>query len=120
MPRLPFMTIRPLGYQGQSSLKGAVVNIPISVNNIVTSLPRSFDEAHVIQIHLRRRLEYNHDYMIDTIRPAKIMEALQFLVNTPLYREHYMHINENSLFYIFQNLRGFPIGSIFSCGTNFS
>ncbi|XP_069969212.1 uncharacterized protein [Bactrocera oleae] len=83
MPRLPFMTIRPLGYQGQSLLKGAVVNIPISVNNIVTSLPRSFDEAHVIQIHLRRRLEYNHDYMIDTIRPAKIMEALPFLVNTP-------------------------------------
>ncbi|OFC61133.1 hypothetical protein BBW68_13460 [Candidatus Erwinia dacicola] len=33
--------------------------------------------------------------MIDTIRPAKIMEALQFLVNTPLYREHNIHINEN-------------------------
>ena len=44
MPKLPFMTIRPLGYQGQSLLKGAVVNIPISVNNIVGS----FDEAHVI------------------------------------------------------------------------
>ncbi|XP_050339187.1 uncharacterized protein LOC126765663 [Bactrocera neohumeralis] len=95
MPRLPFMTIRPLGYQGQSSIKGAVVNIPISVNNVVTSLPRTFDQTHVIQIHLRRRMEYNHDYMTDTIRPAKVMEALRFLVNTPLYREHNIHINEN-------------------------
>ena len=75
------MTIRPLGYQGQSLLKVAI-NIPISVNNIGTSLPRSFDEAAEIQIHLRRRLEYNHDYMIDTIRPAKFMEASQSLVNT--------------------------------------
>ena len=31
MPRLPFTTIRPLGYQGQSLLKGAIVNITISV-----------------------------------------------------------------------------------------
>ena len=40
MPRLSFITIRPLGFQGQNSLKGAVVNIPISINNIVTSLPK--------------------------------------------------------------------------------
>ena len=54
------MTTRPLGYQDQSPLKGAVVNILvlISVNNIVTSLPRSIDE--------------DHDYMIDTIQVHNI------------------------------------------------
>ena len=80
MPRLLFMTSRPLGYQGQSLLKGAAVNIPIPINNIVTSLPRSFDEAHVIQIHLRRHLEYNHDYMTETISPAKIMDRYNLFV----------------------------------------
>lgn len=73
--RLPFMKIRPLGYQGESLLKGAGVNVPISVNSTSTSLPRSSDEAHVIQIHFRRRLEYNHDYMTDMIHPANVMEV---------------------------------------------
>ena len=41
MARLPFMKSRPLGYHGQSLLKGGIVNTPIPVNNIVTSLPRS-------------------------------------------------------------------------------
>lgn len=61
----------------------------------MTSLPCSFDQTHVIQIHLRRGLEYNHDCMTDTIRPAKVIEALPFLVNIPLYREHNIRVNEN-------------------------
>lgn len=83
MPRLLLVTIRSLGYQTLSLLKGALVNVSISANNIVISLPRSFHKAHAIQIHIRRRLHCNHDYMTDTIRPAKIMEVLQFIVNTP-------------------------------------
>lgn len=75
------MTICLLWYQGQCLLKGEVVLIPISVNNIVTSLPMPFDETHLMQIHLRRRLEYNHDYMTDKIHPADIMEVLRFSVN---------------------------------------
>lgn len=35
MPRLNVMTIRPLRYQRQSLLKGAVVNMPISVNILI-------------------------------------------------------------------------------------
>lgn len=43
-------------------------------------------------------MEYCHDYMAVTIRCGKVKEALQFLVNNPLYREHNVHINDNSGF----------------------
>lgn len=89
------MIIRSLCNEKQSLLKGAAVNIYFSVNNIVISLPRSFNEAHVIKTHLRRRLEFIRDYVTDTIRPEKSMETLRFLVNTRLYGEHNIHFNEN-------------------------
>lgn len=48
--------------------------------DVMTSLRRSSDETNVTQIYLIRRLKYKHDYMTDTIRPTKIIDALQFLV----------------------------------------
>ncbi|XP_075158165.1 uncharacterized protein LOC142231442 [Haematobia irritans] len=86
--RLPFMIITALGFERQSAIRGAVVNVPISVQETVTSLPRTFDQAHVIQLHLKRRLEYQHNYMTETIRPAKVIEAARYLINTNLYTEH--------------------------------
>jgi len=43
--RLPFMIIKAIGHERQSAIKGAVVNVPIPVRNIVTLLPRTFNEA---------------------------------------------------------------------------
>jgi len=45
------MIIKTIGHERQSAIKGAVVNVPIPVSNIVTSLPRAFNEAEVIQLH---------------------------------------------------------------------
>jgi len=93
-PRLPFMKIKSIGHERQSAIKGAVVNVPIPVSNIVTSLPRAFKETEVIQLHLKRRMEYGHDFMAETIRPSKIADAIRYLVNTELYRKHNVSVNE--------------------------
>ncbi|KAI8116853.1 ATP-dependent DNA helicase PIF1 [Lucilia cuprina] len=93
--RLPFMIIIALGFERQSAIRGAVVNVPISVNEIVTALPRTFDQAEVIQLHLRRRLEYQHDYMTETIRPARVIEAARYLVRSDLYIKHGITIDSN-------------------------
>ncbi|XP_037820089.1 uncharacterized protein LOC119609402 [Lucilia sericata] len=93
--RLPFMIIIALGFERQSAIRGAVVNVPISVNKIVTALPRTFDQAEVIQLHLRRRLEYQHDYMTETIRPARVIEAARYLVTSDLYIKHGITIDSN-------------------------
>jgi len=93
-PRLPFMVIKSLGVGRQSAIKGAVVNVPIPVSNIVTSLPRAFNEAEVIQLHLKRRMEFRHDYMTETIRPLKVTDAIRHLINTELYLKHNVVLNQ--------------------------
>ncbi|XP_044317580.1 uncharacterized protein LOC123038082 [Drosophila rhopaloa] len=87
-PRIPFMRIISLGYERQCGIRGAVVNVPISVPDTVSALPRSFNSTHVIQVHLKRKLEYSHNFMTETIRPARVLEAVRYLVNTELYRKH--------------------------------
>jgi hypothetical protein len=96
-PRLPFMIIKSLGYGRQSAIKGAVINVPIPVANVVTSLPRAFNEAEVGQIYLKRKMEYNHNFMAETIRPSKVADAIRYLVNTELYRKHQVTVNEQWL-----------------------
>ncbi|XP_061399099.1 uncharacterized protein LOC133334797 [Musca vetustissima] len=93
--RLPFMIIVALGFERQSAIRGAVVNVPISVSETVTSLPRNFDQAQVIQLHLKRRMAYQHDYMTETIRPAKVIDAARYLINTELYIKHGISIDES-------------------------
>ncbi|XP_036329666.1 box A-binding factor-like [Rhagoletis pomonella] len=68
--------------------RGAVVNVPISVVETVTALPRRFEDTHVVQVLLKRRLEYNHSFITETIRPSKVIAALQCLMTTELYRLH--------------------------------
>jgi len=38
-----------IGHERQSAIKGVVVNVPIPVSNIATSLPQALYEAEVIQ-----------------------------------------------------------------------
>lgn len=57
-PRLPFMRIVSLGYERQSGIKGAVVNVPISLNQtVVQLLPRSFDNCEVV--HLQDEVNFD-------------------------------------------------------------
>jgi hypothetical protein len=86
-PRLPFMQLRPCGWDRQLGLKGNVVNVPINVDSIATILPRKFNESSVVHLALMRRIEYKRPYMFETIRPVKVYDACQYLVTTPLYVE---------------------------------
>jgi len=95
-PRLPFMIIKSKGHETQSALTGIVVNVSIPVSNFVTSLLRAFSEAEVI-LHLKRRMEYGHDFKAETIWPSKIAVAIRYLVNTEPYRKHNVSVNEQWL-----------------------
>jgi hypothetical protein len=45
-PRLSFMQIRRLRHQmGGYGIVGQVINVPVEVNNMVTTLPRQLDEV---------------------------------------------------------------------------
>lgn len=61
------------------------------------ALPRTFENSHVVQIHLKRKLEYAHNFMTETIRQARVLEALRYLINTDLYLKHNISVASNWL-----------------------
>ena len=87
-PRIPFMTIRNIGCDRQFGLKGAVVNVPTEVDKTISSIPRAISDLQVIEVNLKRKLEYKHSYCSAMIRPTYVFEAASFLCNQPLYLKH--------------------------------
>jgi hypothetical protein len=54
---LPFMQIRRLRHQmGGYGIVGQVINAPVDVNNMVTTLPRQLDDNYSFNVHLKRSL----------------------------------------------------------------
>ena len=101
-PYIVFMQIRPLtpyALNPQLSLRGSVVNIDDDINEMIETLPRNFDQLSTLQIQLKRHVEHRSSYMTETIQPWKIFEALNHLINTPLYIKHQIKINEDSMNY---------------------
>src|SRR5580765_7673132 len=98
LPYIPFMQIKalqPYAINPQLSLKGSIVNIPVEINEMVNVSPRTFDEMSTIQIKLERHVEHKSDYMYETIKPAKIYEALEYLQQTPLYINNNVQIDDD-------------------------
>ena len=95
-PYINFMQIRPLkpfSLNPQLSLKGSIVNIAVEIQDMIKVLPRKFDQMATIQIKLKRHMEHASDYMMETIRPAVVCDALKFLLNTPLYKKYSISVD---------------------------
>jgi len=90
--RIPFMKMLSLPRGGQKAVKGPAVNIPTKTDAITTLLPRIPDNASILPVKLKRKLEYSGHYMHHTVRPQKILEALHWL---KLNNEHYKDIEIN-------------------------
>lgn len=85
--------MQPYAINPQLSLKGSIVNLPVKINEMINVLPRTFTEMSTIQIKLKRHMEHKSDYMYETIKPAKIYEALEYLIQTPLYIKNKINID---------------------------
>lgn len=97
-PYLCFMQIialQPYSAHSQLSLKGSIVNIEVDINDMIHTLPRKFNDLSVIQIKLKRNLEHKSNYIYETIRPTIICQALKYLLNTPLYIENKIQIDQS-------------------------
>ncbi|KAK3931415.1 Nuclear receptor corepressor 1, partial [Frankliniella fusca] len=95
--RIPFMQIRELGYQKQLGLKGNCVNVPIDINKTVTCLPRMDSEDDTLLVQLMRRMSDKTPYAFENVRPEKVFNAARYLVNTDLYKQHNITLNESWL-----------------------
>ena len=93
--RIPFMQIRELPRGSQLSMKGAVVNVPTDVQTTVNSLPRTQSMMETIPIKLKRRLVYKTSTCTQNVRPARVIKALQYLLeNSDLYKDANITIDD--------------------------
>jgi hypothetical protein len=93
--RLPFMQIRLVGPDRQSSLRGNVVNVENDLDIVASVLPRNFKDTDTIQVKLMRRMQYNIPYMYETIRPIKVYNAAKYLVEQELYQEENVVLSDD-------------------------
>ena len=72
-----------------------MVNVPVDVQSMISILPREISETQTILVKFMRKMSYETDYIYETIRPAKVLTAIQFLVTQPLYKEYNIKISNN-------------------------
>lgn len=53
---IPFMTIRRLRHvHGKYGIYGQVINVPVTINNMVNRLPRNIEEDHSVYAHIKKK-----------------------------------------------------------------
>jgi hypothetical protein len=74
-PRLPFTQIRRLRHQMQRyGIVGHVINVPLDVNNMVTTLPRQFDDNYSFNDQLKRNLIHKSTHLQGCIKKSTVKQ----------------------------------------------
>ena len=79
---LIFQKIYQLPRSRWTTLKDRIINVPITTDDIINtveSLPRTPKEAGLIEVALKRRLEYKNTHKQQLVNPGKILELLALL-----------------------------------------
>ena len=65
-----------------TALKDKIINVPVQEDDIVntiTSLPRTPNEAGLIEVDLKRKVEYKNSHIKQLINPEKCYKMLELL-----------------------------------------
>ncbi|GFU18529.1 uncharacterized protein TNCV_4175361 [Trichonephila clavipes] len=92
-PRLPFMQIRRLRYEGNYGIVGQVINVPVDVNNMVQQLPRWIDDGFAFNVNIKNKLIHKSNYLSGFVRKSVNKAWLRYLVNQPLYKYYNIKID---------------------------
>ena len=71
------VTIMPKGQCPK--IKGAICNVPINADGISKVLPRGIDNNGVVQLCLKRRLNFKSHVLFEAVRPKVVHGVLDFL-----------------------------------------
>ena len=94
--RIAFAQIWELGYKrSQVGLTGSIINVPVDTNVVQRALPLSTNNTTTIAVSLKRRLEYKNAFQKGMVRPTLVMQALQELTTTTLYKMQDVQLNQN-------------------------
>jgi len=86
--RIPFMQLKQLGVGKQFGIYGNTVNVPMNPSNVVSMLPRRFEQTETIHLQFKRSLQFKSSVYYETVRPKVIYDFTKFFVeNSDLYKE---------------------------------
>ena len=96
---LLFLKIKKLPKSGMKSNIDQIINVPVECEDIsetLLKLPRNPDDAKIVAVQLKRRLEYKNSHLEEYIRPNVVIRAVQVLKEkkNPHYQD--IKIDENS------------------------
>ncbi len=95
-PRLAFQKLMQAPRGRQLKINGNIVNVPADITSTISMLPRLPNEAGTIKVNLKRKLQYKSSALSLNVRPHKVVEAANWLVNnSSLYREEGITVNQN-------------------------
>ena len=87
-PRLVFEKLYEAPRGKQMKICGNIVNVPANVVNTVSVLPRLGEQEGTIKVQLKRKLKYKSYILSQNIRPEKVIEAAQWLIeNGSLFKQ---------------------------------
>lgn len=74
------------------ALSDKVISVPIEqndVSNTIAKLPRHPDDAKIVGVQLKRKLEMKNTHLSEYIRPAKCIKAIEKLkeLENPFYKD---------------------------------
>ncbi len=98
-PRIPFMHIRRLRYQGSYEIVGQVINVPVDVPQIVKHLPRHLRNDYAFNVNIKRNIIHKSVYLRGHVQKSLLRQWLLYLTNTTLYKQYeikvYMQLLDN-------------------------
>ena len=97
-PRLAFQKLMQAPRGRQLKINGNIVNVPADVVNTVNMLPRFPNDTNTIKVNLKRRLQYRSSALSLNVRPSKVAETAEWLVNNGnLYKDEGITFNDTWL-----------------------
>lgn len=80
------MQIRRLRREGDYSINGQIINVPVDVDTMVRILPRSLDDDYALNVDLKKNILQKTPYLRRFVKKSSVHAWLQSLVNQPLYK----------------------------------
>ena len=97
--RIIFMKIFQLHKTRWTALKDKIINVPVKENDIlntVTKLPRTPNEAGLVEVDLKRKIEYQNSHLKQLINPEKCFKMLELLKRKG--NPHYLFYDDYNTF----------------------
>lgn len=92
-PRIPYMQIRRLRRDDAYGIVGQIINVPVEVDTMVRSLPRSLEVDYAFNVHLKKHMVHKSSYLSGYVVKSKLDTWLRFLVQQPLYKHYNIKVD---------------------------